>query len=237
MVVEAFVAVSFSVLRFGLGVLLPQPSPHALPQLPLHVVEHLRAVGIMKVADPSSHPAIHEGENFFGFLPVGAPGCFFPDRLPQLAAAFWAGFTMRVVPAAARFPPRQPEPQEIEALFLEVHDSRLLFIELEPLSFQPGFQPPVHLHPLPFPTENDEVIGVSAAGQVGRAFWKLWCGSAIHGGEVIRKHLSLDELRIYARRDRHNLVDLHILLAKYRNGQTDSFAKRRTLCVNTGALK
>jgi hypothetical protein len=25
--------------------------------------------------------------------------------------------------------------------------------------------------------------------------------------------------------------------AEYRNGQTDLFAKRRTLCVNTGALK
>ncbi len=38
----------------------------------------------MKASDPASHPHIHTGENGFGFLPHSAPGCFFPDRFPQL---------------------------------------------------------------------------------------------------------------------------------------------------------
>jgi hypothetical protein len=32
------------------------------------------------------------------------------------------------VPATSRFPPRQPEPKELETLFLEVHDPCLLFV-------------------------------------------------------------------------------------------------------------
>ncbi len=141
---EAFVAVGIAIVRLGLGLFLPQPSPDTLPHLPLHFVEHTRAIGVVEVADPSPHPNIDAGDDFFGFLPVGAPGCLFPDRLPQLAAAFRAGFAMRIAFATSRFPPCQPEPQKLKALFLEVHDTGLRLIEFEfPLS-QPAFQPTIH---------------------------------------------------------------------------------------------
>jgi len=51
-VVEAFIALGFPVVRLALGVFLPQLSPDARPDLPLHLAEHFAAVGVMKVADP-----------------------------------------------------------------------------------------------------------------------------------------------------------------------------------------
>ena len=160
-IVESFVAVGVSIMRLGFGVFLPQPSPHALSHLPLHFIEHPRAIGVMKVADPSPHPAIDAGDDLIGFLPHGAPGSLLPDRLPQFAAAFRAGLTVRIVPATSRFPPRQTEPKELETLLLEVHDPCLLFVELEPPFLQPAFQPTVHRRSLPFTTEDNEVVGIS----------------------------------------------------------------------------
>jgi hypothetical protein len=58
-IVEAFIAVGVPISRFGLGVFLPQPSSHALPHVPLHFVEHSRAVGVMKATDPS--PQLERG--------------------------------------------------------------------------------------------------------------------------------------------------------------------------------
>jgi hypothetical protein len=42
--VEAFIAAMASVLGFGFGVLLPQPVPHPLADLPRHFGKHPRAV-------------------------------------------------------------------------------------------------------------------------------------------------------------------------------------------------
>jgi hypothetical protein len=53
-IVESFVAVGVSIMRLGFGVFLPQPSPHALSHLPLHFIEHPRAIGII------SNPAIEK---------------------------------------------------------------------------------------------------------------------------------------------------------------------------------
>ena len=138
---ESFVALVLSILRLGFGVFLPHPSPHALSHLPLHFIEHTGAIGVMKVADPSPHPHIDASDDFFGFLPHGAPGGLLPDRLPQFAAAFRTRLTERKVPATSRLPPRQPEPKELEALFLEVHDPCLLLVELEPPLLQLAFEP------------------------------------------------------------------------------------------------
>jgi len=52
-IVESFVDVGVSIMRLGLDVFLPEPSPHELPHLPLHFIEHTGAIGVMKVADPS----------------------------------------------------------------------------------------------------------------------------------------------------------------------------------------
>ena len=73
-IVESFIAVGVSILRFGFGVFLSQPSPHELPHLPLHFVEHLCAVGSIKVFDPSFHHAINAGDTLIGFPPQVALG-------------------------------------------------------------------------------------------------------------------------------------------------------------------
>jgi len=104
---------------------------------------------------------IYAGNDFLGFLPLGAPGGLFPDRLPQFATAFRAGFTVRVAFATSRFPPRQPEAPKLDALILEVHDAGLLLVELESSSLQPAFEPMMHLFALPFTAEDNEVVGVS----------------------------------------------------------------------------
>ena|GEM_PF-4840490 len=75
----------------------------------------------MKVTDPSPGPVIHTGDDFLRFLPMRTPGGLFPDCLPQLVTAFWAGFAMRIVLAALSFSPHQPKPQKLETLFLKVH--------------------------------------------------------------------------------------------------------------------
>jgi len=44
-----------------------QPSPHALLELPLHLIEGSITVVPVKATDPSSHPTIDPGDDFFGF--------------------------------------------------------------------------------------------------------------------------------------------------------------------------
>ena len=62
MIVKALVTEGLPIMCFGFGVFLPQPSSDAFPELLLHFTEHSRAVGVMKVADPSPRPAIHAGD-------------------------------------------------------------------------------------------------------------------------------------------------------------------------------
>ncbi len=160
-IVEAFVAVGFPVLRLGSAVFLPQPSPDARPDLPLHLAKHFTAVGVVEVPYPPLRLTVDAGDEVFGFPPLGAPGGLFPDGRPQFVAAFRAGLTMRVAFASSRFPPCQQEPQELDALFLKVHDACLLLVELESPFLQPAFQPTVHLRALPFTAEHYEVVGIS----------------------------------------------------------------------------
>ncbi len=78
---EAQVAVGIAMVRLGLVVSPPQPSPNTFPHLRLHFAEHTQAVRMMEVADSSPRPNIDAGDDFLGFLPVGAPGCLLPLNL------------------------------------------------------------------------------------------------------------------------------------------------------------
>jgi hypothetical protein len=55
------------------------------------------------------------------------------------STALGAGFTVRMPFPTTSFPPTQPVPKELKAFSFKVHDSGLLFIQLE----LPCFQPPL----------------------------------------------------------------------------------------------
>src|SRR4249919_2515997 len=69
MIVKVCIAIRLPVSGVGLSVFLPQPAAQPLSGAPLHFVEDPRAVGIMKVADPSPQPSINGCEDFLGRLP------------------------------------------------------------------------------------------------------------------------------------------------------------------------
>ena len=139
-----------------LGVFLPQPSTHPLSHQPLHFSKHFCAISMVEVTDPSPYLSIDLVEDFFGFLPIGTSLCGFTDAFLELATTFRTRFHMGIVSPASGHPPL--EPKELEAFTLEVHDSCLLLIELEPPPFQPELQSPQHFRTLSFPAQDDAVI-------------------------------------------------------------------------------
>ena len=133
--VQSFVAVGWGVLPVRFGVFLPQPSTHPILHEPLHFIKHSRAVAVVEVADPSPHLSVDSGEDFFGFLPMSVPGGCFSDGFLEFCATLGTRFHMGIVSPALGHPPLQQEAKELEAFPLEVHDSGLLFVELQSPAF------------------------------------------------------------------------------------------------------